>query len=425
MKLKIKAPPEWGITPIPENLRILGIFDYFVLWFSLGVGLLVFQAGTFLVPGLSLFEALIASLIGSIIGSLFLSLAGVIGSRYGIPTMVSLRATFGRVGTYLPTVLNVIQLVGWTAFEFMVMGNAAAAISGNFLGEFTTVFWIIIVAIWCWLMAVFGPLAIIRQYLEKISVWLVLISTIWISAVIFSSPNVFQQLWVKGENTIPFLYALDLVIAMPISWMPLASDYNRFAIKPSKSFLGTFLGYTVANTWFYGLGSALVIATGHSDVVKAISSIFFGFLALLFILVDETDNAFADIYSTAVSVQNIFPKLKQWKTSTIVTIIGIVLAAIVPLAEYEYFLLMIGAFFVPLFGVLISDYFVVIRGHYEVDDFYEKAKLIRLDAIVSWVIGAIVYFLIVSFIPEIGSSLPSLLSAILIHYLLAKLTGGR
>ena len=127
---RLRAPPEWGIEPVPQRFRILRTIDLFVLWSSLGVGLLVLVAGSLLVPALGLLESFVISLLGSIIGSIFLASAGLIGSDYGVPTMVSLRPILGRVGSYLPTLLNVIQLVGWTGFELMIMGAAASNISG-------------------------------------------------------------------------------------------------------------------------------------------------------------------------------------------------------------------------------------------------------------------------------------------------------
>ena len=148
-RLKIRAPPEWGVEPVPKEHKILRGIDLFVLWSSLGVGLLVLAAGALLVPGLSLLEALIVSLIGSLIGSALLASAGLIGCKYSVPTMVSLRPILGKTGSYIPTAFNVLQLVGWTAFELMIMGIAATNISGPFLGSYTNAFWIIVFAICC------------------------------------------------------------------------------------------------------------------------------------------------------------------------------------------------------------------------------------------------------------------------------------
>jgi len=407
-RLKIRAPPEWGVEPVPKEHKILRGIDLFVLWSSLGVGLLVLAAGALLVPGLSLLEALIVSLIGSLIGSALLASAGLIGCKYSVPTMVSLRPILGKTGSYIPTAFNVLQLVGWTAFELMIMGIAATNISGPFLGSYTNAFWIIVFAICCASLALGGPLVVVRKWLERVAIWFVYFSTIWITIQVFSQPNAWSLFTRPGDGSLPLLLALDLVIAMPISWWPLISDYNRFSSTEKGGFLGTFLGYTVSNTWFYFLGAALVVIMGITDVVSSIATLLFGTLALLLILVDETDNCFADIYSTAVSLQNIAPKVKQWKSIVAVTVIGAIAAIMIPIAEYEQFLLMIGGLFVPLLGVVVSEYLLrERRGGFDIAEFYEKAPKIRYSTIAAWAAGAIVYFSIANFFPEIGASIPA------------------
>ncbi len=419
----VKAPPEWGIEPVPDERRILGTLDYAVLWSSLGVGLLVMQAGALLVQwlGLNLWEALLVSLVGSVAGSAILALASVPGARYGVPTMVSLRPVLGVRGTYLPTVLNVVQLVGWTTFEMIIMGEAATAVSGELMGPYTKYLWMTVFGVWCYLLAVLGPLAVVRQWLEKFAIWLVYASSAWIT---------YQLLRVSpagggGAGLPEFLLALDLVIAMPVSWMPLVSDYNRFARSVSKGVLGTFLGYTIANTWFYWMGAALAAAYPRESVVYSIALLYLGVLAVAGILVDETDNAFADIYSAAVSLQNIAPRARQWKLALGITLASLVLAYTVPIAQYEHFLLLIGASFVPLFGVLISDYFLVRRGRYGIDEFYGRAPGIRAAPLVAWAVGFTVYYILAycATWAGVGATLPSLLTSLILHYALSRASG--
>ena len=178
--VRLRRPPEWGVEPVPDSLRVLRTFDLFVLWSSLGAGLLVLAAGALLVTafGLSLWEAALVSLGGSILGSLLLAAAGHHGSRAGVPTMVSLRPVLGRAGSYAPTALNVLQLLGWTAFELLVMAQATAIVTRNFLGPWTSAFF---VPIWGGVtmgLALGGPLAVVRNWLERFAIWIVYGSTI-------------------------------------------------------------------------------------------------------------------------------------------------------------------------------------------------------------------------------------------------------
>ncbi|MEM3731115.1 MAG: cytosine permease [Candidatus Bathyarchaeia archaeon] len=419
-KFGFKLPPEWGADPVPAEKKILGLFDYFILWSSLAVGLLVLQAGGLLVPGLSLAEAIIVIVLGSVVGSLMLALAGGLGSKYGIPTMVSLRAVLGLKGSFAPTILNVIQLIGWASFEIIIMANSAMSITGSFLGPYTLYFWIIVFAVWCFLLCVGGPLVVVRHWLEKFAIWFTYGTAIYITYIVLSKSQ--QLLAFTGDGSLSIPLALDLVIAMPISWWPLISDYNRFSKSEKDAFLGTFSGYTFANSWFYALGALLVLAYPGESIIYSIASITFGGLALTLLLVDETDNCFADIYSGAVSIQNISPKTKQLKIVAAITIVSVLLATLMPTewqSAYEGFLLYIGAVFVPLLGVLAVDFYLIRKGAYSLEEFYSKTKNLRAKPLISWFIGVIVYFIFYKYTLW-GSSIPSFIISAVVLYVLEK-----
>ncbi|HXG07822.1 MAG TPA: cytosine permease, partial [Nitrososphaera sp.] len=157
------STPEWGITPVPQKHRTLGGLDYFILWSSLGVGLLVFSAGS-LLSRASFVDAILAIIIGSSAGSILLALAGKIGSDHGVPSLVSLRPAFGVRGSYLPAILNITQLVGWTTFEIMIMARAAEMLTGSIIPFY---FWPPIFGIVVASLGISGPLNVVREWLGK------------------------------------------------------------------------------------------------------------------------------------------------------------------------------------------------------------------------------------------------------------------
>lgn len=409
--MKVRLPPEWGPEPVPAPVRTLRFFDYFVLWSSLGVGLLVMLAGSFL-SSLSFWEVIAVAVAGSLVGSLMLAAAGSVGSRYGVPTMVSLRPVLGMRGSYIPTVLNIVQLVGWTGFEIMIMASAASVLTGWLFGELSFPVWVVVFSLWCLMLALGGPLVVVRKWLERYAIWLVYASSIWITYLVVSSPGFSSWLTGGRPEAIPLLLALDIVVAMPISWWPLVSDYNRFASRTSSSFAGTLGGYTLSNTWFYVLGAALVAVLGINDIIAAIGALFLGNAALLLILVDETDNGFADIYSSAVSFQNIFPKTPQWVFAAFTAAAGAVLALTIPLMQYEWFLLLIGSLFVPLLGATAAEFFINRRASPpSVEEFYRPSGF-KVGGFVAWASGIAVYVAVVQLAPTIGASIPSFLTSV-------------
>lgn len=433
----LRLPPEWGIEPVPRARRRLRGFDFFVLWFSLGIGLLVLVAGALLTRsagsgfglGLSLAEAVLVIVLGSVIGSLMLASAGVIGSRYGVPSMVSLRAILGKGGSYVPTALNVLQLVGWAAFEVMIMGEAAASLIGSSHGSLANYGLVALFAGFCALLALGGPLVVVRAWLEKFAVWLVIGSTAWITYLVFTQPPTIP--WGGfGSNPSTLLLGLDLVIAMPISWWPLVSDYNRFAIKERRAFVGTATGYILSNTWFYLLGAAMIVILGTGNVITSILTLAFGVLALFLILVDETDNAFANLYSTAVSLQNFLPRVRQRVLVGVVAIVAVLLGwwltslggleGVAALA-YEGFLLLIGGVFVPLLGVVFADYFFVRRGRYRMSEFSAEAATFKFVPLLAWALGFVAYVAIASYgVLPTGASLPAFGLAVAVHAIASR-----
>ncbi|HYS99843.1 MAG TPA: cytosine permease [Thermoplasmata archaeon] len=432
---RFRRPPEWGVEPVPESLRILRTFDLFVLWSSLGVGLLVLAAGTLLVVGvglgLTVWESAAVAVVGSVIGSCMLAAAAHHGSRAGVPTMVSLRPILGKRGSYVPTVLNVFQLLGWAAFELLVMGIAAATLLGDVFGPWTAALFVPIFGAIVAGLAIGGPLAVVRGWLERFAIWLVYASTAAIAiALLLRGPDPgirFQPALFSGTTSL--LLGLDLVIAMPVSWWPLVSDYNRFERSGRDSVLGTTAGYTIANTVFYVLGAGLValgLSQGETNFLAVIGLLGLGAFPLLIILVDETDNAFANVYSTAVSIQNLTPRRRQ--LAFILAATGIAMAGAGLLwargegigGSYEGFLLLVGGLFVPLLGVVIADSFIVRRNHYSKGDFFEAAPRWRWPAFASWIPGAALYFVIVLFGLPIGATLPSFALAAGLHVTLSR-----
>ena len=409
--------PEWGIKPVLDTHKVLGGLDYFILWSSLGVGLLVLSAGSFLSEA-SFLDAILAIIIGSTAGSILLALAGKIGSDNGIPSLITMRPAFGIRGSYLPAILNILQLVGWTTFEIMIMARAADMLTGGILPYY---FWAAIFGVLVALLGIAGPLNVVRQWIGKFALWIAYGTSAIIIINLINSADITTLISSHGEG-LSFFSALDLVIAMPVSWMPLVADYNRFSKKSKSALWGTFIGFTLTNILFY-FGGVLLGTSDVLAIVAAIQAMFFGFLMLL-LIVDEADNAFADVYSAAVSTQNIFPKISQKYLIAGFTGVSAILAMLISIQQYEVFLLLIGAIFVPLFGVVLTDYYIVKRKKYTEQMLYvgQNRSGIGVPAIIAWTLGALLNYILSPLspiympqLPAIGATIPSLVAASLIY----------
>jgi nucleobase:cation symporter-1, NCS1 family len=394
-----REAPTWGIRPVPPEHRRLSGFDFGILWGDLSIGLLVILTGALLVPALGFPEALLAIAVGTLLGCIPLALVGLAGAREGVPGMVLFRPVLGVRGSYAPSVLNIVQLVGWTGFEFWAMSMVA-----NRMLHLSYGVWLAIVAVVCTGLALGGPILVVRRWLERFGAWVIGAVGLWLTIRVLMETD-FGAIWHahgKGGYPSTFWLAVDLVIAMPVSWLPLVADYNRFARRGVRGAAGTFWGYALGNVWFYSLGALLVLGAGlpqfatPADLATAISALAGGGIVLLTLLVGETDEAFADIYSAAVSSQNVWERIRQRRAIIGVAAAGVALAAWLgsrpdlAVGNYEFFLFLLGSVFVPLFGVFVADYFVVRRGAPR-DLFGPGIPQVRVRAFIPWAAGFLLY----------------------------------
>jgi putative hydroxymethylpyrimidine transporter CytX len=349
----------WGITPVPDRLRTLSLLDVGLLWGNLGVSLLVLFTGTFL-AGLGLQRALLATVVGAVLGTALLGLAGLIGFERRVPGMVLMREPLGRRGSYAPTGLNVAQNLGWAVFELYVMSLAASALTDQLFGFEARWAWVLAFgALTAWL-ALAGPISFVRRYVRRFAVWAVAASLAYLVWWALDGANV-SGLWsASAEGGITFWQGVDLTIAMAASWLPLAADYTRFSRTRRAAFWGTATGYFVPLVLLYALGVLLALSRGLAEPSAIFTAIAAGgaasALALLALTVDESDEPFANVYSAAVSIQNLVPWASQRVLVVLVAGIATLGAGVVDILAYETFLLLLGSFFVPLFGVLAADF---------------------------------------------------------------------
>lgn len=403
------------LIPVPPERRVFGALDAFSLWFSLGIGLLVLQAGAFLVPGLSLPAALGAIVVGSLLGVLLLASAGFVGARTGLSAMGTLRPALGARGAIVPTVLNVIGLVGWGAFEIVAMRDAADALARQTFGISNAVVWTLLFGAMATGLAVLGPVSFVRRFLRAWGLWLLLAGACWLTWRLLADYNLAELMARPGTGEMSFASGVDLVVAMPLSWLPLIADYTRFGRSPGAMFRGSGLGYLLANIWFMGLGAAYALASGGGEgMLLAALAATGGGVALLLIIIDETDNTFADIHSAAISTATVV-KARPARLAIGFGLLCTAIALFAPLSRYEHFLLLIGSVFAPLFGVLLADHFIVRPRRAATET---ATPGLNLAGLAAWVIGIAAYQAFGRLLPDVGATLPAFLIAALAYVLL-------
>ena len=400
--------------PVEGHERNLKEWDFFLLWAGAAISLSEIWAGGLLVS-FGLLAGLGIILLGHVIGNTPMALGGLIGSRHGVPAIVGTRGALGNRGSILPAILNVVQLAGWTAVMLWIGGQAAAGLAG---GAAESRGWTIALGALTTLWALAGNRA--WKKLQKIGVVLLLLLSVVLTALALKTYG-WRELWTaKSAPAMPFMLGLDLVIAMPISWMPLVSDYARYAAVPGRGIRGTWWGYFLVSSWMFAVGLVAAIATG-SDAPESMLLQLMGehrllWPAVLIVLLSTATTTFLDIYSNAVSAQSLFPKMGTRPLVLLGGLAGTGIALGFDATKYEGFLLFVGAAFCPLFGVVLADYFVLKRGRYEAAELFRRGRYwyaggVNARALAAWAAGFGVYQLCAQTAFAGGASLPSLLAA--------------
>ncbi|MDP4300387.1 purine-cytosine permease family protein [Leptothrix discophora] len=386
--------------------RVFGLRDHAALWFSLGVGLLVMQVGAYLVPAMGTQAALLAIVVGSIVGAGLLAWTAQIACERGLSSAGLMSITLGRNFARLPVVLNIVQLLGWTAFELVVMRDGSAAIVKQISGFEAA--WVPYAATLLWggvllALARGSMLTLVRRFIGRFGLPLVIASLLWLSwqFIGLAQTQGFEAFWNRpGSGGMSTIAAVDLVMAMPVSWLPLVADYARHGKAGSSTRRGTWLGYALANTWCYGLGVLVVsVAQPGADLVTTLLLAQGGLIALGLILVDEMDNAYGDVHSGAVSLNFLSPRRSLAGWGMVMALASTAAAMVLPMHSLEPFLLMLSSIFVPLFGVVISQLSGQTRGH--------DAAIAWGPALV-WLVGIATFHLSPMAFPDLGSAIPSL-----------------
>ena len=394
------------LAPVAASERVFTGFSHASLWFSLGVGLLVIQIGAYLVPAMGTQDALLAILLGSLLGSGLVAWVAKLGCDTGLSSAGLMHQVYGSGFAKLPIVLNVIQLVGWTSFELVIMREGTLAMgeqhmgwSGNYL-VMATVFWGSILT----LLMASSMLGLVRNFVSKFGLPLVVMSLAWLTwqfLGVLQTQDV-SAFWNRpGNNSMGVLSAIDLVIAMPVSWLPLVADYARHGKNSHTAMSATWLGYALANIWCYSLG-VLVVSVSSPDI-NLVSTLLLaqgGLLALGLILIDELDNAYGDVYSASLNSHSLFSRwsIKQW--GLLIAVGCTLLAIVLPMHSLEPFLLMLSSVFIPLYGVILGR-----AGRAPAAN---ASRSIYLLPALIWLIGIAVFHLSGQFTPQWGSALPSL-----------------
>ena len=365
------------------------VFENGLIWFGAAVSIAEILTGTYFAP-LGFAKGMLAILIGHVIGCAMLFFAGLIGGSVRKSAMETAKMSFGSKGALLFSVLNILQLVGWTA---IMIYDGALAVNGIFdIGNWI---WCIVIGalIVLWIMIGIKNLGKVNT----VAMGALFVLTIILSFVVFGKGGVRS---ISGEG-MTFGAAVELSVAMPLSWLPLISDYTRDAQKPLKATAVSAVTYGVVSCWMYMIGMGAAIFTGESDIAQILVKAGLGVAGLLIIVFFTVTTTFLDAYSAGISSESLSAKINGTWAAVAVTVIGTLGAIFLPLADITDFLYFIGSVFAPMVAIQIADFFILKRN--------SETAAFSVRNLIIWFVGFVIYRLLMRVDIIVGNTLPDML----------------
>lgn len=370
-----------------------------LLWFGAGISIAEILTGMLVAP-LGFRQGAAAIILGHIIGGLIMYGAGLIGARTGLSAMETVRLAFGRNGSRWFAFLNVIQLIGWTAVMI-----AVAAVAADVLVPLGNTVWSIVVGAGIALWIVLG-----LKNLGRINI---VVMAALFGLTVFLSHVIFQGTLHIAEGSMTFGGAVELAVAMPLSWLPVIADYTRTAERPAAATAGSCLAYFIASCWMFFIGMGAVLYIGNDDLAGIMAQAGMGIAGIIIILLSTVTTTFLDALSAGISSKTVADSFSETGAALVACIIGVVLAVIADAGQFEAFLYLIGSVFAPMTAILLADYFILGADRRE-----EGVNVLN---IILWIAGFCLYRQVLDMDTPLGVTFPVIVIIMFLSIALHKI----
>ena len=382
-------------------MKKTSVFQNSLIWFGAGVSIAEILTGTYFAP-LGMAKGFAAILLGHLIGCTMMFFAGLIGGRTGLSAMETSKLSFGKKGSLWFAALNVLQLVGWTAI--MIYDGALAA---NGIAGVGAWLWCLVIGalILVWILIGLTDLGRINQVVMV----LLFVLTLVMCKVIFFGGN---GIMTAQDDSLSFGAAVELAVAMPLSWLPVISDYTSRAEKPVLSNTVSNIAYFLGSCWMFVIGLGCAIATGYADISLLMRTMGMGAIGLVIIILSTITSSFLDARSAAISFTTLSSKPSERTVAVIVCIIGFAIAIFDPTSSYQDFLYLIGSFFTPMVGVLLTEYYILKQK--------DVRNMVSILNFVVYIIGFLLYRELLNVDIITGTTLPVVIIVGVLTYIANK-----
>lgn len=372
-----------------------------MIWFGAGVSIAEILTGTYF-ASLGLRNALLTILIGHLIGCTLLFFAGYIGGKARRSAMETTKMSFGQKGGLFFALMNVIQLIGWTAI--MIYDGA---LSANAIWNTGIWLWALVIGLLIILWIKIGITNLGK--INTVTMTALFILTLVLCKVIFFGNGSAAPI---SEGGLTFGSAVEMAVAMPLSWMPLISDYTKEAEKPFAATLTSSVTYGIISCWMYIIGMGAALFAGTTDISLIMVRAGLGLAGLLIVVFSTVTTTFLDAYSAGISAESLTSGISGKTMGIVVAVIGTVGAMLFPMDDITNFLYFIGSVFAPMIAIMIADFLV------KADDSGRDFQWVNL---LVWLLGFCLYRYLMTVDFVLGNTFPDILITMIVALIARKL----
>jgi NCS1 nucleoside transporter family len=396
-----------SLDAVPHSRRDYSFWAMLFVFFGMQVPVSYFLTGGSATAGLTLGRAFVITVVGSIVGFLILGAVGMIGWQTGASTMACTRPAFGRYGSALPALIAFIELTGWDSVHVQLAGKLMGSIGAQWGVGYTRLYSVIVG------LAIVVVVLLGHRVLRLLERFLVPVVVVLVAMALYAVLNGqdLTRLWqTAGKGHLTTMLAFDAMFISALTWVPMVSDYTRYGKSRRSSFWSAFLSLPIALFMLF-VGQTAAVGLGNPNALIAMvhHGVVFGVIAFFVAMFATIATAALIMYSASMSLLNVMPQVPirriNYGTGVVVIVAAVTMNLLGNVINWLSFQ---GIMLIPLFAIVLTDYYVVRKGHYEVAELFRPRGRywgtggFHITGLVAWVIGAIAYEVVHNAVPALG-----------------------
>lgn len=415
-----------SLDAVPHSRRDYSFWAMLFVFFGMQVPVSYFITGGSVTAGLTLGHAFVITVVGSVVGFVILGAVGVIGWQTGTSTMACTRPAFGRYGSALPALIAFIELTGWDSVHVQLAGKLMGSIGAQWGLGYTRLYSIIVG------LSIVTVVILGHRVLRLLERFLVPVVILLVGMALYAvlSGQDLTRLWhTSGKGHLTIMLAFDAMFISALTWVPMVSDYTRYGKSRRSSFWAAFLSVPVALFMLF-VGQTAAVGLGDPNALVAMvhHGTAFGVIAFFVAMFATIATAALIMYSASMSLLNVVPQVPirriNYGTGVVVIVAAVTMNLLGNVINWLSFQ---GILLIPLFAIVLTDYYVVRKRHYEVAELFRPKGLywgtggFHITGLVAWVAGAVAYEVVHNAVPALGGGAVCFVVSCIVYWAISTL----